>query len=220
MPGGTLEPDGSPTDPAAVSLDLGLAGLETTVLRSILGAVRSHPRATFTATDSVIDATAPEGVAYAALDGEGPGAALTLDACTVFGKIHASEMPLVSNSILLAVLTAADTWAAPVRAERKQTGCVRFTWLPPDSIVPQRFQCHPEPDEAGVAPHFSSRRYGTAAYAQLARSTAAQIRTGADDGSEMGVLHHLHGPQREANLGIRLDEYLRVGLSAGVFLET
>jgi hypothetical protein len=58
------------------------------------------------------------------------------------------------------------------------------------------------------------------AYCQLARSTPHQIRTGADDGSEMGVLHHLYGAQRETNLGIRLEEYLRVGLHAGIFLES
>jgi hypothetical protein len=154
------------------------------------------------------------------MDGEGPGATLTLDACTVIGKVHATVMDLVSNSILLATLADPDTWAVPVRAARKQDGCVRFSWLPLASIVPQRFQCHPVAGEDSVAPHFSSRRYGTPAYCQLARSTPIEVRTGADDGSEMGVLHHLYGAQRETNLGIRLDEYLRVGLRGGVFLES
>jgi len=36
----------------------------------------------------------------------------------------------------------------------------------------------------------------------------------------MGVYHHLHRPQRETNLRLRLDEYLRVGLEAGVFFQT
>ena len=219
VPGIALNEDGTPTQPDQPSLELATAGLEATVERSILGAVRSHPRAAFSATDSIIDATRPDGVAFAAPDGEGPGASLTLDACTVIGKVHATEMPRVSNCILLATLADPDTWAAPVRAERKQTGCVRFTWLPAASIVPQRFQCHPAAGET-VAPHFSSRHYGTPAYCQLARSTPPQIRTGADDSSEMGVLHHLYGAQRETNLGIRLGEYLRVGLHVGVFLET
>ena len=33
----------------------------------------------------------------------------------------------------------------------------------------------------------------------------------------MGAYHDLYAPQRETNLGIRLDEYLRFGLEAGVF---
>jgi hypothetical protein len=33
----------------------------------------------------------------------------------------------------------------------------------------------------------------------------------------MGVTHELYAPQREGNLRIRLDEYLRFGLEAGIF---
>ena len=36
----------------------------------------------------------------------------------------------------------------------------------------------------------------------------------------MGVTHELHAPQRENNLEIRLDEYLRFGLEAGVLYAT
>ena len=36
----------------------------------------------------------------------------------------------------------------------------------------------------------------------------------------MGAFHHLFGPQRETDLRIRLDEYLRVGLEAGIFYES
>jgi hypothetical protein len=46
------------------------------------------------------------------------------------------------------------------------------------------------------------------------------VRRGADDESEMGAFHHLFQPQRETNVRIRLDEYLRFGLEAGVFFET
>ncbi len=36
----------------------------------------------------------------------------------------------------------------------------------------------------------------------------------------MGVTHELYQPQRETNLRIRLDEYLRYGLEAGFFYAT
>ena len=64
-------------------------------------------------------------------------------------------------------------------------------------------------------PHFTSLRYGDPGYAQLRVSTPDAIRRGADDEGEMGVTHHLHQPQRETNLRLRLDEYLRFGLEAG-----
>ena len=50
-----------------------------------------------------------------------------------------------------------------------------------------------------------------------ARTTSLAIRTGGDNDSEIGVLNALFQPQREANLRLRLDEYLRFGLHAGLF---
>ena len=36
----------------------------------------------------------------------------------------------------------------------------------------------------------------------------------------MGALHHVYAPQRETNLHVRLEEYLRFGLEAGVIHES
>ena len=219
VPGIALQPDASPTQPGAPSLLLAIAGLDTDIDRCIVGGIRCHARASVRATDSLVDATARDAVAFAAPDDVAAGGVLSLIACTVVGKIHASEIGLVSNSIVHAALTAADTWAVPVRTSRKQVGCVRFSWLPFESIVPTRHRCQPESsgDARRIAPRFTSLRYGTPAYGQLTTATPAEIRRGADDESEMGVFHPLFGPQRESNLGIRLAEYLRVGLQAGIF---
>lgn len=73
---------------------------------------------------------------------------------------------------------------------------------------------------ARVVPAFTDLSYGGPAYAQLARACPVEIRTGADDESEMGAFHDLYQPQRLTNLDIRLQEYLRVGLQAGVFCVT
>ena len=220
VPGLTLEADGSPGLPGAASLELGPPRLQATLQRCIVGPVRCHERAQFSATDCFIDATAHDAIAYAAADASGPGASLALTACTVFGRVHMAEAE-ISNSILLAALPApADpAWPVAVRAARRQSGCVRFSWLPLASIVPRRFRCQPGPAarDQRLVPRFRSVRYGTPAYGQLAASTPAEIRRGAEDESEMGALHHLYAPQRESNLEIRLDEYLRVGLSAGIF---
>ena len=222
VPGLALTPAGEPLDADEPAMRLALPGLETRIERSIVGRLRSHPRARLSAVDSIIDATAPERIAFAGLDDLGPGAALSLDACTVIGKLHAAEIGLISNCILLALLSDGDAWPVAVRSTRRQVGCVRFSWLPLDSRVPVRHRCLPDSDRPDhpVAPRFTSRRYGTPAYAQLATSTPREVLQGADDEGEMGAFHHLYGPQRETNLRIRLAEYLRVGLSAGIFYES
>jgi hypothetical protein len=71
-----------------------------------------------------------------------------------------------------------------------------------------------------LAPSFQTDRYGRPDFVQLRRTCPIQIRTGAADGSEMGVFCVLKQPQRESNLRIRLDEYLPVGLEAGLIYVT
>jgi hypothetical protein len=73
---------------------------------------------------------------------------------------------------------------------------------------------------AQVRPRFTSLRYGDPGYCQLTLDTAPEIRRGAEDESEMGAFSSLKQPQREDGLRIRLDEYLRVGLEAGIFFAT
>ena len=46
------------------------------------------------------------------------------------------------------------------------------------------------------------------------------VRRGAEDESEMGAFRRRYEPQRHADLLTRLDEYLRVGLEAGIFYES
>ncbi len=222
VPGLTLSPDCTPLSPAGPSLTADLADLEITIERSIVGGLRVDAAATVSAIDSIIDATATTRTAYAAINGTGPGAPLTLNACTVIGKLNAVSLPLVSNSILLAATESGDGWAAPVIAARRQEGCIRFSYLPETARVPRRYHCWPEsaarPEQA--APRFTSLRYGFAAYGQLARSSGEQLLTGADDEGEPGAFHFLYQPQRETNLRVRLKEYLRVGLQAGIFYDS
>jgi len=222
VPGRTLDADGKPVTPGAVSVSVALAGVTVSIQRSITGSQRIVPESKLDLLDSIVDATDIEAVALANLDDNGPGAALSANASTVIGKIHAREFGTVSNCILLARLTQADSWNAPVWTERKQTGCVRFSYLPFDSIVPRRYRCQPDSSDSArrLSPHFTSLNYGQAAYAQLSPRTAEEIWRGADDESEMGAFHHLYAPQRDRNLRIRLREYLRVGLEAGIFYES
>jgi hypothetical protein len=118
---------------------------------------------------------------------------------------------------------------------------VRFCYVPDGSRVPRRYRCQPqlaidqraielsvEPlptDErslvlARVRPEFTAEQYGRPGYAQLSLGCAPEIRTGAEDGSEMGAFDHLKQPQREANLRVSLEEYLRFGLETGLIFVT
>ncbi|WP_413173193.1 hypothetical protein [Anabaena azotica] len=62
--------------------------------------------------------------------------------------------------------------------------------------------------------------YGQPSYGQLSQFCIPEIRTGAEDSSEMGVFNYLQQPQRETNLRASLNEYLRFGLEAGIFYKT
>ena len=222
VPGIRLRVDGTPDHPDTPNIVVESGTVTVDIDHCIVGGVRADANATIVIADSIVDATDPTGVAYAALDGESAGGELQIIASTVIGKIHARVLRLVSNAILDARLASADTWAAPILAERRQEGCVRFSYLPLSSKAPRRHRCVPEStaDASRVRPQFTAQRYGEPAYLQLGRRSPVEVRTGADDESEMGAYHGVFAPQRETNLQIRLEEYLRFGLEAGVFYES
>ena len=222
IPGIRLRTDGTPEHPDTPSIIVESGTVTVELDHCIVGGIRADANATIVIADSIVDATESTGVAYAALDGESAGGELQVIASTVIGKIHARILRLVSNSILDARLASSDTWIAAVLAERRQEGCVRFSYLPPSSKVPRRHRCVPESsaDASRVRPQFTAQRYGEPAYLQLSGRSPIEIRTGADDESEMGAYHGVFAPQRETNLQIRLEEYLRFGLEAGVFEAT
>jgi hypothetical protein len=190
------------------------AGAQVLSSLSILGPVWAAPTVTVNLADSIVDATGQTLAAYAQLDGASGGAPLTLTGCTVIGKVHAEVLTLVSNSILWGALAAGDTWASALVADRLQTGCVRFSFLPYNAVTPRRFKCV-EQALASVQPVFATTQYGQPPYAKLWACTDDSIRRGADDGGEMGGFHFVLAPLRESDLKIRLQEYLPVGLSAG-----
>jgi hypothetical protein len=194
------------------SLIVDLPDVTIEIDHCITGALRVHERSNVSITDSIVDATNEAAVAFAAPNGTDAGGALQIADSTVVGTVHTLELKLASNSIFM----------SDVRSEKKQSGCVRFCYLPLTSVVPRRYRCQPEQesDALRVKPQFTSLAYGDPGYGQLASRTDPQIRKGADDEAEMGAFHELYEPQRGTNLRIRLDEYLRFGLEAGSFYVT
>jgi hypothetical protein len=245
VPGGSLTEDGLPaTTEPSLSVEEGAPGeplnerLDVAIAFSITGPLRipAHARG-LTVLDSIVD-----GVGTTAIAGPGaldrPGPAAWLERVTVLGPSALHRLPLASEVIF--------TGAAHV--QRRQDGCVRFSFVPRASRVPRRYRCQPDLEiatrieaieqetgaplddaaRAGLAdavgrwlvPSFTSTRYGQPAYAQLHLACPRAIRTGAEDGAEMGAFCHLKQPQREANLQLRLREYLPFGLEPGLIYVT
>ena len=214
VPGWSVLSGGAPQFETAPALVAEAAGTTVTATKSILGAIRASQFVVVIAFDSVIDATDPANVAFADLDDASGGGALTLDGCTVVGKVHAVQLTRVSNTIFWAGRVAGDAWITCLIADRKQEGCVRFSFLPAGAKTPRRFQCI-ERSIAGPQPIFFALRYGRPGYAKLLTSTPDVVRRGADDGGEMGAFHFVLAPHRETDLRVRMQEYIPVGLEFG-----
>lgn len=172
-------------------------------------------------------------VIAAVLTGDQPAPPTSLVRTTVLGQVHVKELTLASETI----------FDNNVSADRRQAGCVRFSFVPDGARTPRRYHCQPELEiETRLAqakgasaaekntirqhvlswltPSYTSTQYGHPAYGQLSLTCPRPIRTGAEDGGEMGAFYFLKQPQREGNLLASLDEYLRFGLEAGIFYET
>ncbi|SYX83998.1 hypothetical protein [Paenibacillus alvei] len=178
------------------------------------------------------------GVALAS-DAEGPvpGPATIFERVTVFGKVSVQEIVLASNCLFTEQVTSV----------RRQTGCMRFSYVPVGSKTPRCYCCQPnlavqqaiadelklnpslskteqeqisEQVRDRIKPGFTQKIYGQPAFAQLDWRTPLEIRTGADDGAEMGAFHDVFQAQREANLISHLDEFLKFGMEAGLFYVT
>ncbi len=98
-------------------------------------------RATVDAGPAAIDesvlttlALADERPALASSVPDEPGPTTTLERVTVFGVVRVKELTLASETI----------FTAPAIAQRRQAGCVRFSYVAPGSQTPQRFRCQPD----------------------------------------------------------------------------
>jgi hypothetical protein len=237
VPGWGLEANREPLEGSEPSIILSNTTARLVIEQSIIGsievsqdAVKTDPLA-IQMSDSILDATGADIAALSDPQGGIAHAVLTVARSTIIGYVQTHAIQLAENTI----------FASRVRVARRQIGCVRFCYVPPESRTPRRYQCQPdlveqpirkqagwnaltdvekaralEPERLRVRPQFNSTRYGTPTYCQLADSCAEEIKRGADDESEMGLFHDLYQPQREANLRARLAEYSPAGMDAGI----
>ncbi len=205
---------------------------------TLTGRLVTSPDVSVQLFDSAVDAHADTGVAVAGGDdGTVAAGAMRLVRTTVIGTIRVRALDVAEQALV----------TGTVVSDQRQHGCVRFSYLPSDSRVPRRYRCQPEwavqqAREAAqqqdpslgaealaqletrvrlrVRPVFTARRFGQPAYLQLHAVGPVEIRTGAENGSEMGLFQTLGQPQDEANVRARLQEYLRFGLESGIMYVT
>jgi len=209
------------------------SNLSLTLRHSIVGPVSSPDAAPALRLEDCIVHNGTDDDAAPAIDA--PHAVADIRRSTLLGST--STMHLEARNSLFTGL---------VSVERRQSGCMGFCYLPMDSRSPRRHRCQPDLEletqvahaerqapvtaaqrallrsaiESWLKPTFTARDYGPPGFGQLRLSAPLQLRTGADDESEMGAFHDLFQPQRESNLRLRLDEYLRFGFEAGVVFIT
>lgn len=167
------------------------------------------------------------------------------DAIIAANTATSLKMSTILGSVEVDILEAENCIFTGISlAERSQSGCIRFSFIPESSQTPRRYRCQPElalTERAGelgletvadlpadekariinsVQPAFTSVLYGHHGYCQLSYYCPHEIINGAEDFAEMGVFNYLKQPQRETNLRTALDEYLNLGLQAGIIYVT
>ncbi len=236
VPGISLNEHGEPVNPASSSIHAAVSNisLNIDINYSIVGALRLPEEMTrLTIMGSILDGLGDVAIAHTGTNDKS-GPPTILDRTTVLGSVFVKELILASEMIFTREITS----------EKTQIGCMRFSYVPENSQTPRRFRCQPDlvlaerakelnldsaedlpANEralilARLQPGFTSVHYGHPGYCQLSYNCSEEIKTGAEDSSEMGVFHDLRQPQREANLRIRLEEYLPFGLKPGLIYVT
>ena len=150
---------------------------------------------------------------------------LTVINSTVIGKVHSARLDLASNTIFMAArFGAGDPWGHPVVSDQNQQGCVRFSFVPLNAIVPRRYRCQPDLAVTEALTAADVPKGSLSNFKKLAITAAVQARvrpalhnaalrptwlwpawqllraqgnfTGAEDESEMGAFHDVFAPRR------------------------
>ena len=221
------------------------AHLEVQVAASIVGALRIPEHvAGLWLLDCVVNGITkdqqPKGAAICDAAGTS-GPIGHLERTTVLGSAHLSQAPMISESIVTGAVTVGRrqdgcvrfSYLTPASQTPRQYRCQPALAIAEAldqrrrDAAQQNLPLPPGWDTAlaaGVAarlvPAFTSEQYGRPGYAQLHETCPSEIAVGAEDGAEMGAFSQLKNPQREANLRLRLDEYLPVGLEVGLIHQT
>ena len=224
--------------------------VEHSILGSVVAEVdeRRGDPPVLSISDSILDATDPDQLAVSSGDGRLAYMQLTVARSTVVGEVLVHAVDRVENSIFTNVLRVARRQVGCVRFSYLPDGSRtprRYHCQPDAAVIDAADDVRRQAERAAsggsppgaaalaaaitragerardrVRPEFTSLRYGTPGYGQLAGSIAEEIWRGADDEAELGAFHDLFQPQRTANLRARLDEYTPAGMDTGLFFSS
>lgn len=140
VPGWSLHCDCKPQRPNEPSLELEYTRAKINIEYSIIGTVlveaneRANEPQVISISDSILDATSEDRIAFGAYNEGLAYARLTFARTTVIGKVKTHAIALAENSIFEGTVTVG----------RRQKGCVRFCYVPPGSRTPRRYECQPD----------------------------------------------------------------------------
>jgi hypothetical protein len=233
VPGWELEADRTPIRSDQPSLRFNGNGMSARLERTICGPILMTSDVDLLVENSVVDAIDPSAAAIRR-NANATGDVATFVASTVVGRVDITAfggipyeavagalpgrdemgLPATSDTLFFA---APSGLREPVRAERRQSGCLRFCFVPDGSLTPRRHRCL----AGGIAESwFVSRKYGDAAYLQLHCRRGALLAEAASNGDEIGVWNHLKNSARRSNIRRAIEGFLRYGMEAGVEFET
>ena len=137
-------------------------------------------------------------------------ATLNLNRTTVLGEISVMEVGTILNSMLM----------DQVCVDNCLRGCIRFSYVAPNSCTPEQFRCQPTSSCSHVtASVFVSTCFGHPDYLRLNDSCPSEILKGAEDQGEMGIYHNEFYTQRAIQLRQRLQEFVPAGNDIQIIFE-
>lgn len=228
LPGRRLSRQGAMLSPGAISLTMAASGASLQMTRTITGPLQLATDVDARLSECIIDAgnTNARAIAPAV---NGRRAVLYLDRCTVHGRVEiarfsgaASALPpdfglavdtdpgLITSDTLFA-----GTGAVPIATEERQTGCIRFSYVPPGSQTPRLYRVTRQPP-----PVFVSLKPAEPDYMMLAPGAPESLSRGAENGDQIGVWNRAAMTIRGDNIHRSITDFLRFGHEAGVFHAT
>jgi len=125
---------------------------------------------------------------------------------TVLGDLDVHRLD-ASEALVGGLVTVADV----------QTGCFRFGAANAGSTLPHPYR---STELVDTAPLFHSRSFGDPEYAQISAAGPPVLRSGAENGSEIGAFSGLLGPIKADGLRAKVDEFMPFGLIPVLIAET
>jgi hypothetical protein len=224
----TIVPERDDADRQHVAIAITAMPCPITITYSIIGEIRintpevGHDPIPLSISGSIIDGGHHGRHAVLGAEDRPAYAALSLQRCTVLGDIGVFETTVAQDSII----------TGRFFSRRRQTGEIRFCYLPETSHVPRRTGCQPDGvlakaaadqrigELARVRPRLDSNDFGSPGYGRLALDAATEITHGAEDDGEMGAFHDLWLTRSIDDMTTRLAEFTPIGVDLDIVFAT